>query len=80
MDQFRTVVGEEKPGDVIMLQTVPGQTLSAKLYNTWVRLQTFVNIVFDSELDKITREKFPGIRQVIPYHATLYNRLNVFLF
>ena len=35
-----------------------------KLYNIWIRLQSHVNIVFDSEMDKLMVEKYPGIRQV----------------
>lgn len=39
-------------------------SLTDKLYNVWVRLQTRVNIVFDSDMDKMMTEKYPGIRQV----------------
>lgn len=47
-----------------MLATIPGQTIADKLYNAWIRLQTHVNIVFDSDMDKLMTEKYPGIRQV----------------
>lgn len=47
-----------------MLATIPGQTIADKLYNAWIRLQTHVNIVFDSDMDKMMTEKYPGIRQV----------------
>jgi len=43
---------------------IPGQTIADKLYNAWIRLQSHVNIVFDSEMDKLVTEKYPGIRQV----------------
>lgn len=43
---------------------LPGQSLTDKLYNIWIRLQSHVNIVFDSEMDKLMVEKYPGIRQV----------------
>lgn len=43
---------------------LPGQSLTDKLYNIWIRLQSHVNIVFDSEMDKLMLEKYPGIRQV----------------
>lgn len=50
--------------DRSFLSMLPGQSLTDKLYNIWIRLQSHVNIVFDSEMDKLMMEKFPGIRQV----------------
>lgn len=50
--------------DQTFLSSIPGLTLTDKLYNIWIRLQTHVNIVFDSDMDKLMTEKFPGIRQV----------------
>lgn len=52
------------PGNQIFLSGIPGITLTDKLYNIWIRLQTHVNIVFDSDMDKLMMEKYPGIRQV----------------
>lgn len=50
--------------DQSFLIGIPGLTLTDKLYNVWIRLQSHVNIVFDSDMDKLITEKFPGIRQV----------------
>lgn len=50
--------------DHTFLSSIPGITLTDKLYNIWIRLQTHVNIVFDSDMDKMMTEKYPGIRQV----------------
>lgn len=50
--------------DQSYLSGIPGQTLTDKLHNIWIRLQTHVNIVFDSDMDKMMTEKYPGIRQV----------------
>lgn len=50
--------------DQSFLSEIQGQTLTDKLYNIWIRLQTHVNIVFDSDMDKLMTEKFPGVRQV----------------
>lgn len=50
--------------DQTFLASIPGQTLTDKLYNIWIRLQSHVNIVFDSDMDKLMTEKFPGVRQV----------------
>lgn len=52
------------PVDRSFLSMLPGQSLTDKLYNIWIRLQSHVNIVFDSEMDKLMMEKYPGIRQV----------------
>ena len=43
---------------------IPGKTLAEKLNNAWVRLQTHVNCIFDSELDKLSKDVNPGIKQV----------------
>lgn len=66
-------VGEAdaKEMDQSFLFAIPGQTLTDKLYNIWIRLQSHVNIVFDSDMDKLMTEKFPGIRQVCAIVAKL---------
>lgn len=63
--------------DQAFLAGLTGVTLTDKLYNAWIRLQSHVNIVFDSEMDKLMTEKFPGIRQV-SYIFTLLFILNFF--
>ena len=47
-----------------MLASIPGSTNAEKLQNAWVGLQTHVNNVVDSNLDKFSRDKQPGIKQV----------------
>nr|KAF6430073.1 RNA polymerase I subunit A [Molossus molossus] len=56
--------------DRSFLSMLPGQSLTDKLYNIWIRLQSHVNIVFDSEMDKLMTEKYPGIRQVFATKLT----------
>lgn len=56
---------------------IPGQTLADKLYNAWIRLQSHVNIVFDSDMDKLMTEKYPGIRQVGRRQNLRYSGLRV---
>ena len=63
-----------------MLSQVPGKTLADKLNNAWVRLQTCVNCIFDSTLDKLSKDVNPGIKQVLvlsikiePRHAISNN-------
>ncbi|CAL8301311.1 unnamed protein product [Arctogadus glacialis] len=65
---------EEKARDLALLEGVQGQTLTEKLYSVWIRLQTYVNIVFDSDLDKITQEKFPGIKQLLEKKEGLFRK------
>ncbi|KAF3693558.1 DNA-directed RNA polymerase I subunit RPA1 [Channa argus] len=67
---------EEAPDqtDQSFLSGLPGQTLTDKLYNVWIRLQTHVNIVFDSDMDKMMTEKYPGIRQILEKKDGLFRK------
>ncbi|XP_054453311.1 DNA-directed RNA polymerase I subunit RPA1 [Anoplopoma fimbria] len=69
-------VEEEAPEqtDQTFLIGIPGLTVTDKLYNTWVRLQTHVNIVFDSDMDKMMTEKYPGIRQILEKKDGLFRK------
>ncbi|XP_034038228.1 DNA-directed RNA polymerase I subunit RPA1 isoform X2 [Thalassophryne amazonica] len=60
--------------DESFLSGIPGVTPTDKLYNTWVHLQTHVNIVFDSDMDKMMTEKYPGIRQVLEKKEGLFRK------
>ncbi|XP_058505753.1 DNA-directed RNA polymerase I subunit RPA1 [Solea solea] len=63
-----------EPNDQSFLLAIPGQTLTDKLYNIWIRLQTHVNIVFDSDMDKMMTEKYPGIRQILEKKDGLFRK------
>ncbi|XP_036786951.2 DNA-directed RNA polymerase I subunit RPA1 isoform X2 [Manis pentadactyla] len=69
---------EEKDSSVAIdrsfLSMLPGQSLTDKLYNIWIRLQSHVNIVFDSEMDKLMMEKYPGIRQILEKKDGLFRK------
>ncbi|XP_045740567.1 DNA-directed RNA polymerase I subunit RPA1 isoform X2 [Mirounga angustirostris] len=69
---------EEKDSSVVLdqsfLSLLPGQSLTDKLYNIWIRLQSHVNIVFDSEMDKLMMEKYPGIRQILEKKDGLFRK------
>lgn len=67
---------EEAPEqtDQSFLSGIPGQTLTDKLYNIWIRLQSHVNIVFDSDMDKLMTEKYPGIRQILEKKDGLFRK------
>uniref|UniRef100_A0A671WNV0 DNA-directed RNA polymerase subunit n=1 Tax=Sparus aurata TaxID=8175 RepID=A0A671WNV0_SPAAU len=60
--------------DQTFLSGIPGVTLTDKLYNIWIRLQTHVNIVFDSDMDKMMTEKYPGIRQILEKKDGLFRK------
>uniref|UniRef100_A0A1A7WFT6 DNA-directed RNA polymerase subunit n=1 Tax=Iconisemion striatum TaxID=60296 RepID=A0A1A7WFT6_9TELE len=64
----------EEPEDQAFLSGISGQTLPDKLYNMWVRLQSHVNIVFDSDMDKLMMEKYPGIRQILEKKDGLFRK------
>ncbi|KAJ0002687.1 hypothetical protein NQD34_007836 [Periophthalmus magnuspinnatus] len=60
--------------DQSFLMALPGQTLTDKLYNMWIRLQSHVNIVFDSDMDKLMTEKYPGIKQILEKKEGLFRK------
>ncbi|KAJ8262484.1 hypothetical protein GJAV_G00166990 [Gymnothorax javanicus] len=60
--------------DQELLASLPGQTITDKFYSVWIRLQSHVNIVFDSDMDKLMTEKFPGIRQVLEKKDGLFRK------
>ncbi|XP_054247488.1 DNA-directed RNA polymerase I subunit RPA1 [Indicator indicator] len=74
-EEIQTEAGENDEAlDRSILTTVPGQTLADKLYNAWIRLQSHVNIVFDSDMDKLATEKYPGIRQLLEKKEGLFRK------
>ncbi|XP_006111690.2 DNA-directed RNA polymerase I subunit RPA1 [Pelodiscus sinensis] len=60
--------------DRSVLATISGQSTADKLYNIWIRLQSRVNIVFDSDMDKLMTEKYPGIRQILEKKEGLFRK------
>ncbi|XP_053115784.1 DNA-directed RNA polymerase I subunit RPA1 [Hemicordylus capensis] len=63
-----------EPLDRSVLATIPGQTTADKLYSIWIRLQSHVNISFDSDMDKLMSEKFPGVRQFLEKKGGLFRK------
>uniref|UniRef100_A0A3P8X3I2 DNA-directed RNA polymerase subunit n=1 Tax=Cynoglossus semilaevis TaxID=244447 RepID=A0A3P8X3I2_CYNSE len=74
VEEVRPLLPEVTESDQSFLSGVPGQTLTDKLYNMWIRLQTHVNIVFDSDMDKMMTEKFPGVRQILEKKDGLFRK------
>ncbi|KAM9236797.1 DNA-directed RNA polymerase I subunit RPA1 [Leptosomus discolor] len=74
-EEIQTETGEtDEPLDRSVLTMIPGQTLADKLHNAWIRLQSHVNIVFDSDMDKLMTEKYPGIRQLLEKKEGLFRK------
>ncbi|XP_010147056.1 PREDICTED: DNA-directed RNA polymerase I subunit RPA1, partial [Eurypyga helias] len=74
-EEIQTETGEDnEPLDHSVLTMIPGQTVADKLYNAWIRLQSHVNIVFDSDMDKLITEKYPGIRQLLEKKEGLFRK------
>ncbi|NXS53970.1 RPA1 polymerase, partial [Brachypteracias leptosomus] len=74
-EQIQTETGgNDEPLDRSVLAVIPGQTIADKLYNAWISLQNRVNIVFDSDMDKLTTEKYPGIRQLLEKKEGLFRK------
>ncbi|NXV42513.1 RPA1 polymerase, partial [Uria aalge] len=63
-----------EPLDHSVLTMIAGQTIADKLYNAWIRLQNHVNVVFDSDLDKLSTDKYPGIRQLLERKEGLFRK------
>ncbi|XP_017278620.1 DNA-directed RNA polymerase I subunit RPA1 [Kryptolebias marmoratus] len=63
-----------EPDDQTFLSGIVGHSLPDKLYNMWIHLQSHVNIVFDSDMDKLMTEKYPGIRQILEKKDGLFRK------
>ena len=58
-----------------VLKAARGATNEEKFYNTWLQMQIHVNGVIDSDLDRMSQEKLPGIKQVRPLRRHVSNTL-----
>ncbi|XP_048588420.1 DNA-directed RNA polymerase I subunit RPA1 isoform X2 [Nematostella vectensis] len=54
--------------------TVAGTTPVKRLHNAWLKMQSDVNGVMDSDLDKLSAIKFPGIRQLLEKKEGLFRK------
>ncbi|XP_031567352.1 DNA-directed RNA polymerase I subunit RPA1-like [Actinia tenebrosa] len=53
---------------------VSGDTPAERLHNAWLKLQSDVNCVMDSDLDKLSTVKFPGVRQLLEKKEGLFRK------
>uniref|UniRef100_A0A8C2EKD1 DNA-directed RNA polymerase subunit n=1 Tax=Cyprinus carpio TaxID=7962 RepID=A0A8C2EKD1_CYPCA len=74
IEDTQTEIEQISQIDQTFLTGIQGLTLTDKLYNMWIRLQSHVNIVFDSDMDKLMTEKFPGIRQLLEKKVGLFRK------
>jgi len=51
-----------------------GKSPMERLHNAWLKLQTDVNCCIDSDLDKLSSVKFPGIRQILEKKEGLFRK------
>ncbi|XP_019629041.1 PREDICTED: DNA-directed RNA polymerase I subunit RPA1-like isoform X3 [Branchiostoma belcheri] len=67
--------GEDtKTGGKTILNEISGTTVTEKVNNVWLRLQTSVNRVMDSDLDKLSNDRSPGIKQLIEKKDGLFRK------
>ncbi|XP_073676380.1 DNA-directed RNA polymerase I subunit RPA1 [Garra rufa] len=60
--------------DQTSFSQIQGLTYTDKLYNMWILLQIHTNIVFDSDMEKVTTEKCPGVRQLLEKKEGLFRK------
>ncbi|XP_070563725.1 DNA-directed RNA polymerase I subunit RPA1-like [Ptychodera flava] len=60
--------------DESVLARVLGKSKVEKLHNAWINLQTRVNCLIDSSLDKLNTDKHPGIRQLLEKKEGLFRK------
>ena len=49
-------------------------SLQEKLQNAWLQLQSIVNVVYDSDLDKLSMEKNTGLKQLLEKKEGLFRK------
>ncbi|XP_075066371.1 DNA-directed RNA polymerase I subunit RPA1 [Mixophyes fleayi] len=77
VEETETSLEQAEPLQIIdrsFLSMLTGTSFTDKLYNSWVRLQSHVNIVFDSDMDKLMTDKYPGIRQILEKKGGLFRK------
>uniref|UniRef100_A0A8C4Q296 DNA-directed RNA polymerase n=1 Tax=Eptatretus burgeri TaxID=7764 RepID=A0A8C4Q296_EPTBU len=67
--------GNVDPGKVTGMDKVENEVnLVNQLHFAWVRLQNTVNVIFDSDLDKIKAEKHPGVKQLLESKQGIFRK------
>ncbi|CAH1774106.1 unnamed protein product [Owenia fusiformis] len=82
--KYREEVGQENSTDTLLnastaeigstLEDISGKTLNEKLNNSWIQLQTKINCCVDCLLDKLNRDKNPGIKQLLEKKQGLFRK------
>ncbi|XP_023211114.1 DNA-directed RNA polymerase I subunit RPA1-like [Centruroides sculpturatus] len=57
-----------------VLATVPGSNVTEKLHSARITLQLKVNAVTDTEMDKLSKEKYPGMKQILEKKEGLFRK------
>ncbi|XP_021350780.1 DNA-directed RNA polymerase I subunit RPA1-like [Mizuhopecten yessoensis] len=57
-----------------VLSQIYGTTLMEKLQSCWIQMQNHANSVLDCELDKLAKEKCPGVKQLLEKKEGLFRK------
>ncbi|XP_033101512.1 DNA-directed RNA polymerase I subunit RPA1-like [Anneissia japonica] len=63
-----------KDFDKSILASVPGKSNTEKLQNAWSMLQTRVNCLVDSDMDKLSTDNLPGVKQILEKKEGLFRK------
>uniref|UniRef100_UPI00358E2EE4 DNA-directed RNA polymerase I subunit RPA1 n=1 Tax=Myxine glutinosa TaxID=7769 RepID=UPI00358E2EE4 len=67
--------GNVDPNEVTVMDEVENKVnLANQLHFVWVRLQSAVNMIFDSDLDKMNTEKHPGVKQLLESKEGMFRK------
>ncbi|XP_060077390.1 DNA-directed RNA polymerase I subunit RPA1-like [Ylistrum balloti] len=57
-----------------VLSLISGNTLMEKLQSCWIQMQNHANSVLDCDLDKLAKDKFPGVKQLLEKKEGLFRK------
>ncbi|XP_033736783.1 DNA-directed RNA polymerase I subunit RPA1-like [Pecten maximus] len=57
-----------------VLSQISGSTLMEKLQSCWIQMQNHANSVLDCDLDKLAKDKFPGVKQLLEKKEGLFRK------
>ncbi|XP_069127871.1 DNA-directed RNA polymerase I subunit RPA1-like [Argopecten irradians] len=57
-----------------VLSQISGSSLMEKLQNCWIQMQNHTNSILDCDLDKLTKDKCPGVKQLLEKKEGLFRK------
>ncbi|KAG1668409.1 DNA-directed RNA polymerase I subunit RPA1 [Nymphon striatum] len=58
----------------LLIDRLIGKSMTEKFNNAWLQLQTVVNCVLDSDLDKLNKATQPGVKQILEKKEGLFRK------